>query len=127
MIRIHPIFFLVLLQSVIYAKTPNKVNNISLVEAFPNLSFSKPVFLTHSNDGSNRIFVVEQSGRIKVFPNNFDVTNAAIFLTIENRVNDGASEMGLLGLAFHPDYANNGFFYVNYTTGSSSQRRTVIS
>ena len=97
-----------------------------LEEAFANLRFSNPLFLTHSNDGSNRIFVVEQAGVIRVFQNNPDVATAEVFLDIQNRVRSGG-EMGLLGLAFHPDYADNGFFYVNYTTGSGSRRRTVIS
>ncbi|MFQ6115623.1 MAG: PQQ-dependent sugar dehydrogenase [bacterium] len=107
----------------------NEVNNISLVEAFPNLTFSKPVFLTHSNDGTNRVFVVEQAGRIEVFENNASVTSADVdvFLDIRGRVNDSDTEMGLLGLAFHPDFENNGFFYVNYTSGSFLQPRTVIS
>ncbi|MFQ5822562.1 MAG: PQQ-dependent sugar dehydrogenase [bacterium] len=105
----------------------SKLQNVSLVNAFPNLTFVKPVFLTHSNDGTNRIFVVEQPGRIKVFPNDAEVTRAELFLDFQNRVNDRFTEMGLLGLAFHPDFGNNGFFYVNYTTGDFLERRTVIS
>lgn len=105
-----------------------KVNNISLVNAFPNLSFTKPVFLTHSNDGTNRIIVVEQRGVIKVFENDSSVSSTEVFLDIRDRVNDSdGTEMGLLGLAFHPDFVNNGYFYVNYTTGRGSQRRTIIS
>lgn len=105
----------------------DNISQIEIVPAFPNLSFSNPVFLTHGGDGDNRIFVVEQPGRIRVFPNDPQVGNASVFLNIEARVNDSGGEMGLLGLAFHPNFANNGFFYVNYTTGSGSQRRTVIS
>ncbi|MBT8392534.1 MAG: T9SS type A sorting domain-containing protein [Ignavibacteriaceae bacterium] len=95
-----------------------------LEEAFPNLNFSDPLFLTSSEDGTNRIFVVEQDGVLKVFPNNPSVSSTKIFLDISNRVSSGG-EMGLLGLAFHPDYANNGYFYVNYT--ASNPRRTIIS
>ncbi|MFQ5864511.1 MAG: PQQ-dependent sugar dehydrogenase [bacterium] len=107
----------------------NTVNNISLVEAFPNLIFNKPVFLTHSNDGTDRIFVLEQPGRIKVLENNSSVTGAEVdlFLDIRGRVNDSGSEMGLLGLAFHPDFADSGFFYVNYTSGGIFSPKTVIS
>lgn len=100
---------------------------ISIINAFPNLHFNRPVFLTHSGDGSNRIFVVEQSGKIVVFEIDPNVESAEIFLDIRDRVNDSANEMGLLGLAFHPDFTQNGFLYVNYTTGNFTQRRTVIA
>jgi glucose/arabinose dehydrogenase len=82
--------------------------------AFPNLTFSSPVFITHAGDGSDRLFVVEQAGRIKVFANNPVAASSDIFLDIQAQVRSGG-ELGLLGLAFDPDYANNGFFYVNYT------------
>ena len=70
--------------------------------------FVDPVVVTGSGDGSGRLFVVEQAGRIKI-------VGGATFLDISSRVDSGGNEQGLLGLAFHPDYANNGFFYVNYT------------
>ena len=98
----------------------------TLQNAFPNLSFSDPVFVTHSNDGTNRIFVIEQAGRIKVFPNSQSVSSAKEFLNITDRVNSGG-EMGLLGLAFHPDYQTNGYFYVNYTYDSGNDLYTKIA
>ncbi|RMF58319.1 MAG: glucose sorbosone dehydrogenase, partial [Calditrichaeota bacterium] len=107
--------------------TPIGPIGVRLAEAFPNLRFTRPVFLTHSGDNTNRLFVVEQAGTIRVFPNQPQASQAEVFLDIRDRVNDGANEMGLLGLAFHPDFSNNGFFYVDYTTGSGGQRRTVIS
>lgn len=92
-----------------------------LVEAFPNVSFDKPVLLTFSPDQTNRVFVVEQDGRILVFPNNPNVTSGQIkiFLDITDKLPGGVppyGEYGLLGLAFHPDYAENGTFFVNYVT-----------
>ncbi len=112
---------------VLVQMTPlSATQTVTLVEAFPNLRFDSPVFLAHSPDGTNRIFVVEQRGAIKVFPNDPGVTAAEIFLDIDARVTSGG-EMGLLGLAFHPDFANNGFFYVNYTTTQAGPRRTVIT
>lgn len=92
--------------------------------AFPNLTFTNPVDLQNASDGTNRLFVVEQAGRIKVFPNNSSATTAKIFLDITDRVTSGG-ETGLLGLAFHPNYETNGYFYVNYT--APSPLRTVIS
>ncbi|BDQ01594.1 PQQ-dependent sugar dehydrogenase [Ignavibacterium sp.] len=92
--------------------------------AFPNLTFTSPVDLQNSGDGTNRLFVVEQAGRIKVFPNNSSATTSKTFLDITDRVTSGG-ETGLLGLAFHPNYEANGYFYVNYT--APSPLRTVIS
>jgi len=97
-----------------------------LVDAFPNLTFANPVFLTSGGDGSGRLFVVEQAGVIRVFANDSAAASSATFLDIRDRVASGG-EMGLLGLAFHPDFDQNGLFYVDYTTGSSSAPRTVIS
>ncbi len=95
-----------------------------LQPAFPNLTFDRPVDLQHPGDGSGRLFVVEQAGVIKVFDNSPEVASASVFLDIRGRVLFGG-EQGLLGLAFHPDFKNNGLFYVDYV--AASPRRTVIS
>ena len=99
----------------------------SVVNAFPNLSFQDPVGIYHSADGTDRIFIVEQEGRIKVFNNDSSVTSSEMFLDITSIVDQdgGYTEEGLLGLAFHPNYSENGFFYVNYT--SHNPRRNVIA
>jgi hypothetical protein len=99
----------------------------TLVAAFPSLpgnAFANPVDIQAPDDGSNRLFVVEQSGYIRVFQNDPAATSVSLFLDIDARVTSG-SETGLLGLAFDPDYAGNGYFYVNYT--AASPLRTVIS
>jgi glucose/arabinose dehydrogenase len=77
-----------------------------------------PVFVTGAGDGSGRLFVVQQSGQIMVTRDG--VLSGAPFLEISDRTSlprSGTSygERGLLGLAFHPQYAENGYFYVNYT------------
>jgi hypothetical protein len=73
---------------------------------------SSPLFITHAGDGTHRLFIVEQPGTIKVLqPGAITPTE---FLDITDRVLWGG-ERGLLGLAFHPDYASNGRFFVNYT------------
>lgn len=95
-----------------------------IVAAFPDLSFTRPVDLQHPGDDTNRIFVVEQRGVISVFPNDPAAGSKTVFLDIEDQVDDGHNEEGLLGLAFHPDYKSNGYFYVNYTTFDS---KTYIS
>jgi glucose/arabinose dehydrogenase len=87
---------------------------ITLVNAFPGLSFSSPVFLTHSGDGTNRIFVVQQTGRIIVFPNDSTITTSNVFLDVSPKIVSGG-EQGLLGLAFHPNFSSNRYFYIYYT------------
>jgi glucose/arabinose dehydrogenase len=67
-----------------------------------------PVWVGGAGDDSGRLFVVEQPGIIKI-------VGVGIFLDISDRVDDTSNEQGLLGLAFHPDFADNGYFYVNYT------------
>ncbi len=95
--------------------------------AFPNLIFEDPVGVYNPGDGTNRLFVVEQPGKIKVFNNNPDVANYDMFLDITNIVNQdgGYTEEGLLGLAFHPNFSENGYFYVNYT--DYGPRRNVVA
>ena len=76
-------------------------------------------------DGSDRIFVVEQAGVIKVFDNSPRYRLHQSFLDIRGRVRDQGNEEGLLGLAFHPAFAANGYFFVDYT--ASNPRRTVVA
>jgi len=64
-------------------------------------------------DGSGRLWIVEKLGHIHILQNG-QLTEAP-FLNIEDRVNNVSNEMGLLGLALHPNFAQNRFFYVNYT------------
>lgn len=79
-----------------------------------------------ANAGDERLFVVEQSGRVKIIDENFN-TLPDNFLNIQNKISSGGGEQGLLGLAFHPDYVNNGFFYVNYTSGNLNTRISRFS
>ena len=74
--------------------------------------FDSPVFVTSARDGSGRLFVVEQGGKIKVVENG--VVRPTPFLDISDLVSTGG-ERGLLGLAFHPSYRTNGYFYVDFT------------
>ncbi len=74
--------------------------------------FISPVHLTHAGDGSGRIFVIEQSGRIKIIKGSTVVPDP--FLDITSRVRSGG-ERGLLSAAFPPDYVNKRYFYVYYT------------
>lgn len=79
---------------------------------------SRPVFVTHAGDGSGRLFVVEQSGKILVLEDGAVLDTP--FLDVSGLISPdalggGYTERGLLGLAFHPDYAENGIFFIDYT------------
>ncbi len=72
-----------------------------------------PIGLENAQDGSGRLFIVEQDGRILIWKDGTLLD--APFLDIRDRVGNRGSEQGLLGLAFHPRYTENGYLYVNYT------------
>ena len=74
---------------------------------------SAPVGITNAGDGSGRLFILEQAGVIRILKN--DTLVPTPFLDIRDRVGSNGSEQGLLGLAFHPRYTENGYFYINYT------------
>ena len=98
------------------------LRKLNIERVFPNLSFDRPVALIFPDDGADRGFVVEQAGQIVALS---DGNAPKTFLDIQDRVNDRGNEEGLLGLAFDPDFASTGHFYVYYTAGSP--RRSVIS
>jgi glucose/arabinose dehydrogenase len=86
-----------------------------LEHAFPFLSFPAPTDIRPANDGSNRLFVVQKGGFIRVFNADHDATTSKVFLDISYKVRT-AGEAGLLALAFDPKYAANGIFYTYYET-----------
>jgi glucose/arabinose dehydrogenase len=94
-----------------------------IVDAYPNLSFDQPLYFAVAKDGSHTAFIVERTGLIRIIADQPDVKDTQIFLDLRNLIDLNGQEKGLLGLAFHPDYLNNGFFYVNYTNRDS----TIIS
>ena len=113
---------------------PRLVVTDSLPPVWPDLQLgtpitnaNSPVALTHAPDGSGRLFIVERAGRIRIW----DGGALRTFLDLRSRVNtndSGGDERGLLALAFSPEYATNGHFYVNYISSNSSPRgSTVIS
>jgi glucose/arabinose dehydrogenase len=83
-----------------------------------------PIGVTNAGDGSGRLFIIEQAGRIRIIQDGVLLT--VPFLDIVDRV-DCCGERGLLGLAFHPEYPQNGYFYVNYTTILDGQLTTIIA
>lgn len=81
---------------------------------------TQPTDITGSGDGTNRLFVLEKPGRIRILLN--DQLQPTPFLDITDRVGDDSSEQGLLGLAFHPRFYENGYLYVNYTDRNGDTR-----
>jgi glucose/arabinose dehydrogenase len=97
-------------------------NRFTIQDAFPGLKFKRPLDFQNAGDGSGRVFIVEQGGQIYVIETTPGVKDE-LFLDISNRIDNSGNEMGLLGLAFHPSFKENGLFFVNYTNSTS----TVIS
>lgn len=75
--------------------------------------FTNPLYVTAAGDNSQRLFVVEQDGLVRIVQNGQVL--ATPFLDVKSLVSRNDSERGLLGLAFHPQYATNGQFFINYT------------
>ncbi|MBI1312706.1 glucose sorbosone dehydrogenase [bacterium] len=95
---------------------------------FPEVEIGRPIVVTHANDGSDRIFIASQYGTIHILENDEESEDSTVFLDIKDQVvyNDKQNEEGFLGFAFHPDYKNNGRFFVYYTT-TSAPLTSVIS
>ncbi len=88
--------------------------------------FNRPLYATHADDGSERLFVVEQTGKVWIIKDGVRVQQPYLDLSalVTATANNTYSEQGLLGLAFHPEYATNGRFFVNYTDRGG---RTVVA
>jgi glucose/arabinose dehydrogenase len=84
-----------------------------------------PVDLQQPRDGTSRLFVVEKAGTIRIVQNG--TVQAVPFLDITSKVDSLPGEMGLLGLAFHPGYAQNHRFFVHYDRDVNGQLQSVIS
>jgi glucose/arabinose dehydrogenase len=99
------------------APTPG---NYRWVEVAGATGFARPLLVTHAGD--NRLFIVEQGGLIKIWQNGAVLPTP--FLNVSSLVSTSGNEQGLLGLAFSPTYAQDGYFYINYTDRSGD---TVVA
>jgi glucose/arabinose dehydrogenase len=100
-----------LIAAALFCLSPSLLAAIQLIPVVSS-GLSGPVFVGNAHDGSNRLFIVEQGGIIRVLQPGASTPTA--FLDIHTRVVAGG-EQGLLGLAFHPNYTANGRFFVYYT------------
>jgi uncharacterized repeat protein (TIGR03806 family) len=92
---------------------------------FTNLTFTNPLLMLQAPADASRWFVVEQAGIVKQF-NTATPTSSSNFIDIVSRVSSGG-ELGLLGMAFHPDFPTDPRVFLSYTTGAAGQRRSIIS
>ncbi|MCR9231469.1 MAG: PQQ-dependent sugar dehydrogenase [bacterium] len=105
---------------------------VKLVKVFPYLQIDRPIVITHAGDGTDRLFIASQKGKIYIVPNtpeDEDLEEGKLFLDISDRVIylDKKNEMGLLGMAFHPDFKKNGEFFVYYSSPETPNATSVIS
>ena len=101
------------------------VDNLIEIEAvYPNILLERMVYLTHSGDGSKKLFLVSQKGKILTFDGANKSDKGELFLDISQKVSTGGNEEGLLGLAFDPNYSTNKRFFVYYSAANS--RRSII-
>lgn len=87
----------------------------------------RPIILRDCGDGSGRLFSASQQGMIHVFQDDEKTAQASVFLDLREKVAPWkkANEEGFLGFAFHPDYKNNGYFFVYYTSAETAQKSII--
>jgi len=105
--------------------SPPALSDFTATRVFPRLELKRPVFLAAAPGDAGHVYLVEQDGLIKRLSRTGDGSDATVFLDLRDRVRREHDEEGLLGLAFAPDYAQSGVFYVFYS--ASNPRRSQVS
>lgn len=104
---------------------PHSSASLTLAPAFPNLpNLGAVVAIRQAPGDTSRWYAALQDGRVVSFDNNPSVDSISEFLNIQSQVVFNG-EQGLLGMAFHPDYANNGEIYLYYSTGTPTRRSNI--
>ena len=113
------------------APRPQKATlpKVKLQRVSPEITLRRPIQVVFEPGDSTRMYVLEQPGRILILdPNDRDAKEAKVFMDIHGQVNSKGNEEGLLSLAFHPDFAKNGRFFLFYTAmDAEKKRRNVLS
>jgi uncharacterized repeat protein (TIGR03806 family) len=94
---------------------PDTDVSFALQQVYPALSFQAPVAMVHEPGNESRWYVVEQTGHVRVFDNQVNVSTSRVLIDLSALVDFDANERGLIGMAFHPDYATNHKVYLSYT------------
>jgi quinoprotein glucose dehydrogenase len=118
-------FLILLAHLTCTAAEPVALPAVTLKPAFPNLHFKRPLWLEEVPDDSHRLIVVEQDGKILIFPHDPAAKNPEVFLDITNRKPHVENEEGLLAFAFHPQFKTNGLCYIYYV--QQSPKRSILS
>ena len=100
-----------------------EIPQLKLVNAYPNLKVKRPLWMQQLPDG--RMFLLEQRGKVYLLPKNANGKSTTLFFDIEKRKPYVKDEEGLLGMAFHPQFAKNGKFYAFYS--AHKPLRSVVS
>jgi len=95
------------------------IPNIALQRVFQNIDIKSPLWLTQAPVANSDWYVLEKNGRILRFSDDYNTSTHEVFLDITDRVDNSANEGGLLGMAFHPAYADNYQVYLSYTQSGS--------
>src|SRR5262249_43061143 len=91
-----------------------------LKRVFPNLNFNLPTKMVKAPNDPAHWYLVQKSGQVIVFPNVDNTMMKSTFIDIHTEVNSGPNEAGLLGMAFHPKFAQNNQFFLSYSHPSQS-------
>lgn len=116
-----PIYGLVLffVSIVLYAPMLQaQPDDVHFERVFPNITLEFPIGLTYADDETNYLYAPEYAGRVRVFENAPDVDTAYVFLDLRDEVNPGGASGEFYDVVFHPNYGENGFFFVYYFTPS---------
>ena len=100
---------------------------VALTPAFPALAFNQPTVMVQSPRDNSRWFLAEKGGRIRTFANDPQAANTTLFVDISARVDSGPSEAGLLGIAFHPGFAENSEVFLSYTAPGTGPDAVLIT
>ena len=106
--------------------TPPVATRIRLEDPFPNLpTLTAPIALLMAPGDSGHWYVVQQTGQVLRFENAFGTSIVDTFIDIADGRLEYGGEMGLLGMAFHPDYANNGYVFLSYTSNQAGLQSRI--
>src|SRR5437016_9056818 len=128
-IRIHISWTVLATALVLFGTRPapasDSLPSLELKVAFPELKFVRPLWMEEAPDGSKRLLVMQQDGKILLVPSSRKEQDVKVFLDITDRKPWVQNEEGLLAFAFHPQFKSNGLFYIYYT--QQSPKREVLS
>lgn len=108
-------------------EAPQPARGVRITRAFPRLRFSEPLLALQAPGDASRVYVVERAGRVLAFPNDEGAAQAEVVLDLRDAVDSSDAELGLLGLAFHPDFRKHGEVFLSYTRRVSGQRTSRLS